>query len=425
MRELGHITLLIDRMADAPDFEAAAQALIEWARELTGCESAFVRMRREGGQGRGWMPVVAASGASSDFLRDEAVVTDSECMCGRVSVGTIDADRPYFTDEGSFLWGRVGSIFSEFEPATLGSMRSRCVLEGYESLAIIPLVGADGTVGCIHLADSRPDLFAETRELLEAAGRMAGRLLHNHREQDSERAALETIREALLPTRPPSVADVELGVFATTAEVLMRVGGDFYDAFELPDGKVALVAGDYSGKGLDAVGAAANLRYHLAALVASAEKPGAFLQQANVTLSDVLSPRRFATAICCALDPRNGRLEVALAGHPAPLLRRKGRVIELDAPANLPLGVAVDGLFETASFSLRKDDLLVLYTDGVSEARHEGSLFGIEGIARIIMDDPDSPLAETARAVVTASGAHHDPALPDDDRLVLLARTLR
>jgi sigma-B regulation protein RsbU (phosphoserine phosphatase) len=139
----------------------------------------------------------------------------------------------------------------------------------------------------------------------------------------------------------------------------------------------------------------------------------------------MLSTRRFASAICCTLDYENGRLHVSLAGHPAPLLLRAGAVEELEAPANRPLGIDTDGHFESVSFPLQKDDLLVLYTDGVTEARYEGSLFGVEGMARIIKAETTSSLTDAARAVVTAAAAHHDPSLPDDDRLVLLARYAR
>ena len=422
MRDLEHITSLVDRMTAAPTFEAAARSAAEWARELTACESAIVRLRQPSREGREWMPVVAASGATQDFLRDETLVDDSECLCGRVGVGSTDSGPPFYTEGGSFLWGHVGSLESEFSREAVGDTRGRCIAEGYESLAIIPLMGVSGHIGCIHLADHRPDLFQADAELLEAAGRMAGRLLQNHQEQDSERAALEAIREALLPARPPTVRGVELGVFATTAEALMRVGGDFYDVFELAGGRVALVAGDYSGKGLDAVGTAARLRHRLAAHAAAAADPGSFLQEANETLADILSARRFASVVCCTLDHENGRLHVSLAGHPAPLRLRAGVVEELVAPPNLPLGIDPGCRFESVSFSLQEDDVLVLFTDGVTEARYEGILFGVEGIGRIIKDEATTSLTEIARAVVTAAAAHHDPSLPNDDRLVLLAR---
>src|SRR5680860_1651065 len=190
MRELEHITTLVDRMTAASSLEAAARILANWARGLTACESAIVRLRQPGREGREWMPVVAESGAARDFLRDEALVDDSECLCGRVAVGAVEVDRPYFTDDGSFVWGRVGSIYSDFSREALGNTRGRCVVEGYESLAVIPLVGASGPIGCMHLADHRPDVFERDTELLEAAGRMAGRL-------EQLRVSLEHVRPVI------------------------------------------------------------------------------------------------------------------------------------------------------------------------------------------------------------------------------------
>ncbi|MHB0980780.1 MAG: PP2C family protein-serine/threonine phosphatase [Thermoleophilia bacterium] len=422
MRDLDHITELVDRMSEAPDFIAAATTLADWARGLTGCESSLVRLKQPGADGGVWYPVIASSGSTCEFLRDEIIVDGSECVCGRVAVGTVERDHPFYTAEGSFLWGHLGTIMSDFSREVLGDNRGRCILEGFESLAIIALQGGEGPIGCIHLADSRPELFGPTMEILEAAGRMAGRLLTRHQEQDSERAALETVREALLPRDPPSIPGLDLGVCATTAEILVRMGGDFYDVFSLPDSRVALVAGDYSGKGLDAVGTAARVRYTLATVAATATEPHVFLERANELLSTLLSPQRFASAVCCTLDLEAREVRVALAGHPAPLLARDGRVTELEAPTNLPLGVAADTRYGEKSYPLEEGDLLILYTDGVTECRHDGALFGVEGVARAIGGVTGVDLRDTACTVIAACAAHHDPALPADDRLVLVAR---
>lgn len=422
MRDLDHITDLVDRMSEAADFDHAADVLAQWARDLTGCESSLVRLKQPGPDGHDWYPVVASSGAPYDFLRDEIIVDGSECVCGRVAVGTVDRDRPFFTPEGSFMWGHLGSILSDFTADALGEARGRCIMEGFESVAILPLKGPEGPIGCLHLADMRPELFGSMQEILEAAGRMAGRILVRHQLQDSERAALETVREALLPSVPPSVAGLDLGVCSTTAETLTRMGGDFYDVFLLSDSTVALVAGDYSGKGLDAVGVGARVRYTLATLAAAAAEPHVFLERANELLAGMLSPRRFASAVCCTIDLAAGEVRVGLAGHPAPLRVRGDVIEELEAPTNLPLGVAPETRYGERRHALDEGDLLILYTDGVTECRHDGALFGVEGMARVIGAANGEDLHDTACAVISACAAHHDPALPSDDRLVVIAR---
>ncbi len=422
MRDLELMTELVDLLSDAPDFVTAATALAQWARDSTGCESTFVRMQQTGVGSRTWLPIVAASGSRHAYLRDEAIVDDLECACGRVATGDVDIAQPYHTEEGSFFWGRLGSIAREC-PGTSPAPRGRCITEGFESIAIVPLLGPKGTIGCIHLADSRPDLFEPMQELLEAAGRVSGKMLLGHRVQDAERAALESISEALMPIDPPVVSGLELGVCSAQAEELVSVGGDFYDVFTLPDDKIALVAGDYSGKGIDAVGTAARIRHGLATLASSAHDPAFFLTQANDLLTPLLAQEeRFASAVCCTIDLRAGAVRVGLAGHPAPLRLRPSEALELDAPHNLPLGAAQGTRYEDASFTFGESDLLLLYTDGVTECRTDGTLFGVEGVIRVVSELGTSSLSDVACSVIAACAAHHDPLLPEDDRLVLVAR---
>lgn len=426
------MTDLVDSLSEAPDFTAAATALALWARDVTGCESTFVRMQHPGAGPRMWLPIVASAGPQQTYLRDEAVVDDIECACGRVATGSVDTAVPYHTAEGSFFWGRLKSIARDF-PDTSPAPRGRCIAEGYESIAIVPLLGPEGTIGCIHLADSRPELFGPMQEVLEAAGRVSGKMLLSHRIQDAEHAAFESIKEALMPVEPPAVGGLELGVCAAQAEALVSVGGDFYDIFELPDDKIALVAGDYSGKGIDAVGTAARIRHSLATLASSAHDPARFLTKANDLLTPLLAHKeRFASAVCCTIDLRARVVRVGLAGHPAPLRLGLSGALELDAPHNLPLGAEPATRYEDASFTFEESDLLLLYTDGVTECRHDGTLFGVEGVVRAVKEVgmPSSlsdvvSLSDVACSVIAACAAHHDPLLPEDDRLVLLARLAR
>ncbi len=429
MRDLDLITDLVDSLSEASDFMAAATALARWAQDVTGCENTFVRMQHPGAGLRTWLPIVASAGPQHAYLRDEAIVDDTECACGRVATGSIDASQPYYSAEGSFFWGRLGSIARGF-PDTSPAPRGRCMAEGFESIAIVPLLGPQGTIGCIHLADSRPELFGAMHEVLEAAGRVSGRLLLRHRTQDAEHAAFESIKEALMPVEPPAVGGLELGVCAAQAEALVSVGGDFYDIFELPDDRIALVAGDYSGKGIDAVGTAARIRHGIATLASSAHDPARFLTEANDLLTPLLAHKeRFASAVCCTIDLRTGAVRVGLAGHPAPLRIRPSEALELDAPNNLPLGAEPGTRYRDAAFTLEESDLLLLYTDGVTECRHDGTLFGVEGVVRAVKEvgtasslSEVTSLSEVACSVIAACAAHHDPLLPEDDRLVLLAR---
>ena len=135
------------------------------------------------------------------------------------------------TPGGSFVWGRVQGIAEEFPPEALGNVRGRCILEGYDSIAIFPLLGENGPIGSLHLADFAPEKFAGTVDILEAVCRQCGPLLVRHQDEERERALLRAVEAALLPRQLPQIPGLELAVAVTSATEMAQVGGDFYDAF--------------------------------------------------------------------------------------------------------------------------------------------------------------------------------------------------
>jgi hypothetical protein len=130
------------------------------------------------------------------------MVTESDCICGRVATGAVDPSLPFYTEGGSFHWGRMDSLGEAFTPEQVGPLRGRCIEEGYNSLAVFPLRAGDGVVGSLHLADSRPDWFAEAAEVVDSACRLAGDILLRYEPSERERALLEAVQSALLPPVP-------------------------------------------------------------------------------------------------------------------------------------------------------------------------------------------------------------------------------
>ena len=248
---------------------------------------------RKGGPANG-SRLLSHRGLSGRFLRDEALIGAEECLCGRVSSCLGDPGLPFFTVGGSFVWGRVQSIADEFPPQALGNMRGRCILEGYESLAIFPLLSEDGPVGSLRLADFAPDKFSATVDILEAACRICGPLLARHQDEERERALLQAVEAALVPREVPQIPGLELAVAFTSATELAQVGGDFYDAVALDSEEVLIYVGDYCGKGIEAAGMAARARYGITNLVRTYSDPGELLARANEFLARCPSRR----AIC-------------------------------------------------------------------------------------------------------------------------------
>ena len=426
MHSATELTRVIERLATCATFAEAVDFLAEWARGYALCDVALVRMVAEGessGEGGPWIPACGQQGTTPNFRRDETFVAARECMCGRVMLRDVNVELPFFTDRGSFVWGRVSSMGSRFSPEQIGPMRGRCVDEGFESLAIFAILDHGRPVGVLHLADRKPDRFQDSVELIEEVCGQAGSILLKHQSAEFQRSLTDAIQAALLPLQPPRTGGLDIGAcFASAAEV-SQIGGDFYDVLEPTLGEVLLIVGDYSGKGLEAAGMAARTRYTLSALALQAQGPADLFNRANDRLATMLPHDRFVSAVACLLRPATGQLRMALAAHPAPLfLKETGDVEELSMSRRPPLGAFAGTLYTEAVFQLHRTDVLLLYTDGITEARRDGEFFGIDGIAQVWAARRAGDLEVLARDICRAAGAFHDRPDSPDDRLVLAAQ---
>jgi sigma-B regulation protein RsbU (phosphoserine phosphatase) len=211
---------------------------------------------------------------------------------------------------------------------------------------------------------------------------------------EKEMALGREIQLSLLPEAPPALPGWE---FAAYYEAAREVGGDFYDFLPLPAGPrhVGLVIADVSGKGVPAALVMARTCTMIRTAVQQGHSPSAALDQANTLLmSYTRSHLLLITALCAFLDGDTGRLVYANGGHTRPLWFRAetGTVEELQAPGII-LGVFETLDLEERTVDLAEGDLLVLYTDGVTEAMDaQHHLFG------------ESPLRETIRAAASDGG---------------------
>ena len=423
MNDLQELTAILETLGEAASFGDAGESLVRWARDYTGAESAILRLLQPDADAP-WLMACVVDGASAAFARDETVIHGGECICGRVAAGSIDTSLPFYTEDGSFYWGSLGSLSREFAPEQVGSLRGRCMKELFESVAIVPLRAAGRIVGALHLADKRKDRFARSIEVVEAVCRLAGNSLMRHQTREREQAVLTAIETALLPIVPSRLENLEVGVSFTSATEMARLGGDFYDVLDLGDAGVLVVVGDVSGKGVEAAGVAARARYALEERAMDDPDPATFLGAANDSLARVLPPDRFITVAACLVDQRTGLTTVCLAGHPSPLVLTERGGDQIDAPHNPPLGI-ISGLhYEEAICRLSPDDTLLVYTDGLSEARRGAALFGPEGIVEAAVSQSERDPSSIARAVCSAASEFHDAVHPDDDRLAIAVRLL-
>ena len=230
---------------------------------------------------------------------------------------------------------------------------------------VVPLVSGDLAVGVLVLARTSGRAYdADDVGLVREFARRAALSLEHARLYERERTTADALQRAMLPAQLPLLPDIRFSASYSAASESQRVGGDFYDAFELPDGRVALTIGDVTGHGLEAAVIMGEIRQALRAASFESADPSAILDRASRLL--IASGRTvFVTAIFGVLDPVTGRFAYATAGHPPPLID-DGRELRKLASSGLPIGLRDDEGVDFA-LRLRAPCTLVMFTDGLME----------------------------------------------------------
>jgi serine phosphatase RsbU (regulator of sigma subunit)/PAS domain-containing protein len=262
---------------------------------------------------------------------------------------------------------------------------------------------------------SRPELaFVETLTSYLSVTIERARLVSVLRE------AVTSLQAAVLPASFPTVPGLDAAALYRSASEVAQVGGDFYDLFTLEDGRVAAVIGDVCGKGVAAARHTVRLRYELRTLLEDGRPPGRALTAFNRRVQEEFVSDEYATLLLLVLDPAAGAVSWSSAGHPPPLLTG-ATPRTLAFGGSLPVGLFADATYQTARFTLSPGRCLVLYTDGVIEARNlDRQEFGTEGLEAAAPGVAASAAAVAEvvlKQVLSHSGGHLD-----DDAAVLVLR---
>ena len=297
---------------------------------------------------------------------------------------------------------------------------------GTVSTCAVPLVIGDQRLGALRFSFAQPRLFDddERRFVLALAAQTAQAL---DRAQLSEQRLdfSRRLQRSLLPQRlaPPPGLDIA-SVYHSLGDG-MELGGDIYDMWPMADGHWALAIADASGTGPEAAALTAMVRFSFRALAIADASPQAVVEHVNRALLAAelggADGERFCTALFGVLTP-GPTATVALAGggHPPPMVRRRdGQVEEVDVGGSL-LGVFEEVGFGATTVTLGPGDTLVLYTDGVIEARRDGVMFGAERLKAAIAAAP--PGAATMAAALEAAVLEHTGGMVSDDLAALVVQ---
>jgi serine/threonine-protein kinase RsbW len=238
---------------------------------------------------------------------------------------------------------------------------------GPTQLLTTPLRARGRAIGALAIA-FRPDGGAIAPGLVDRIARRAALALDNAQLYEQERGVSHTLQVALLGGEPPVIPGTSIGTAYRPGTAMLEVGGDWYDAFRLTDGRVALVVGDVVGHGLEAAIAMGQLRGAVRAL-APLGSPREVLSRLDQVV-EMLPDAALATIVYAELNTETGDVAYACAGHPPPLL------VPTDGPSRLlwegrstPLGSSSAAERNEAHFCLTSGDHFVLFTDGLVERR--------------------------------------------------------
>jgi sigma-B regulation protein RsbU (phosphoserine phosphatase) len=291
-----------------------------------------------------------------------------------------------------------------------------------------PIVGQGRIIGVFNLENDDPDAYHEGHlEFLKTFASQAAAAIERARLLDAAMEARKIereleiargIQESFLPEKAPEMAGLDLhGINLSYGEV----GGDYYDFIPIVENQLGLAIGDVSGKGIAAALLMAAFRASLLAEIRNHYAIRRIFEKVNRLLYESTEPGKFVTAFYGVLDVKNRVFTFANAGHNPPMLLRANGTVEWLTEGGLALGILSEATYEERPVPLAAGDVLVLYTDGVTEASNSTEeQYGVkrlEDLVRTLASEPARAIVDAIRTEVEAfTGERH---LNDDLTLVV------
>jgi len=285
--------------------------------------------------------------------------------------------------------GAVDVTTLELESAALDEMRAAGIV------LVVPLVTSGELIGLLNLGPrlSERGYSSDDKQLLgtlagyAAPAMRVGQLVRQQENEARQRERIEQelkvaqlIQQQFLPKTLPDLPTWNLSAFYRPART---VGGDFYDFLEIPDGRVLVVVGDVTDKGVPAALVMASTHALLRSAAPRLSSPGQILAAVNDLLCVDIPAHMFVTCLVMVLEPETGRIQFANAGHNLPYLRGADGVTELRA-TGMPLGLMPGMSYEESSAVMCPGDSLLLHSDGLAEAHdNKREMFGFPRLAEI------------------------------------------
>ncbi|MBV9093406.1 MAG: SpoIIE family protein phosphatase [Streptosporangiaceae bacterium] len=404
----------------APGSRAAQTAPGEASGAVSGGRVGRSVPEAKGGRFRGWLrraphpaadplaaaPAEVAAGPELDLAADDPLIGYLLSAAGAVNIAGVQLQSP-----------------------ALEALRDAGVV------LAVPLISSGNLVGLLSLGPRKSERGYTTDDihLLNALAGYAGpamrvgQLVRQHQAEARERERIDqelkvaqAIQQHFLPKELPDLPSWHVAAFYRPART---VGGDFYDFIPLPDGRVMLVVGDVTDKGVPAALVMATTHGLLRDSAPRLISPGRVLGHVNEVLYADIPAHMFVTCMALVLDPVSGEVEFANAGHDVPYVRTTGGVAELRA-RGMPLGLMRGMAYEERRFRFQPGDCALLHSDGLAEAHGpDREMFGFPRVAELVGKGPSGEaLIDLCLTELDAfTGADHEQ--EDDITLVCLQRS--
>ncbi len=378
------------------DFNAIMQSVVVESTKAIGCESATIILR----EGDYWVTRYVY-GFTSEVIgrkltgkqvpiivlaasKKEAIVSNDILSDKRINHGTIE-------------------------------------LYNVRSLLTVPLLMKDEVIGAITFNyHSAPLVFSEAQ--IDFAGKLARSVslaLENARLYSTQRHIADILQESLL-TMPERVEGITFGYLYRSASEAARIGGDFYDLFEIEHGKIGIIIGDVSGKGIEAAALTAIVRNTIKAHAFEGGTPALIMAKTNDMLVKTSPPNIFMTAFFGVLELDTGKLTYCCAGHPPAMIKR-GSFVQLLTKNSPMIGGFPRMHYRSGKANLKKGDILLLYTDGIIEARDNGEFFGEQRLVNLLKDSKPMPAKEVPGVLFDRVMEFTDGELSDDVAILVVS----
>jgi hypothetical protein len=317
-----------------------------------------------------------------------AAVKASKALCCDYTTAVLKKNNRWIR---KYLFGRTGRTGEVIGEEYFAYGPSITIKDNNDRLDItVPLFLQEEVIGKLEFKACENDTscYQTIADFISRLGTTISMALENSVLYESKRQIADTLQEALL-TIPKEINRIEFCHLYHSASEAARVGGDFYDVFSIDEHKIGLIIGDVSGKGLDAAALTAVVKNTIKAYAMEHYTPSVVIEKTNNVIRTVTDISSFVSVIFAVLDIENEKLVYCNAGHPTAIIKRNDDLLLLEA--NSPIVGAFDGLeFNEHECPINEDDLIIMYTDGLTEARLGHEFFGENNLVNYIngMDKP-------------------------------------